>query len=225
MTLSCITTTSADAVALSKSKSTFTNAAIDSDNPLLRSWSDQPFNLPPFKDIRTEHFVPAFDVAMAAHIADLEAIASSPLNDFDSVLGAYDYAGALFSRVSSVYGSYTSSMNTPDMQTVQTVMAPVLSRHTSKAYDIPGLFEKIERVYEIRDEKLKSGEWTNEQARFAERVSSRMYGSEGSFSRDWCGTMKLNSLRNERHPFRNTGSHEIRPYGSEIRRGDERRIC
>lgn len=170
MTLSGITTAAADAVAPSKSKPTITNAAIDSDNPLLRSWSDQPFNLPPFKDIRTENFVPAFEVAMAAHIADLEAIASSPLDDFDSVLGAYDYAGALLSRVFSVFGSYTSSMNTPDMQEVQTVMAPVLSRHTSKAYDVPGLFEKIERVNEIRVEKLNSGEWTAEQARFAERV-------------------------------------------------------
>jgi hypothetical protein len=170
MTLSGITTAAADVVAPSKSKPTITNAATDSDNPLLRSWSDQPFNLPPFKDIRTENFVPAFEVAMAAHIADLEAIASSPLDDFDSVLGAYDYAGALLSRVSSVFGSYTSSMNTPDMQAVQTVMAPVLSRHTSKAYDVPGLFEKIERVNESRDEKMNSGEWTAEQARFAERV-------------------------------------------------------
>ena len=67
MTLSGITTAAADVVAPSKSKPTITNAAIDSDNPLLRSWSDQPFNLPPFKDIRTENFVPAFEVAMAAH--------------------------------------------------------------------------------------------------------------------------------------------------------------
>jgi peptidyl-dipeptidase Dcp len=156
---------------LSKSKSTMTNAPIDSDNPLLRSWSDQPFNLPPFKDIRTEHFVPAFDVAMAAHIADLEAIASSSLNDFDSILGAYDRAGTLMSKVASVYGNYTSSLNTPDMQAVQTEMAPRLSRHNSKAYDIPGLFQKIESVYEIRDEKLNSGEWSAEKARFAERVS------------------------------------------------------
>ncbi len=167
MTLSGIATTAAEAVTLTKSKSIITNAAIESDNPLLRSWSDQPFNLPPFKDIRSEHFVPAFDVAMAAHIADLEAISSSSLNDFDSILGAYDRAGSLLSKVASVYGNYTSSLNTSDMQLVQTTMAPILSRHNSKAYDIPGLFQKIERVYEIR------GELTAEQARFAERVHKK----------------------------------------------------
>ena len=173
MTLSGIATTAAEAVTLTKSKSNITNSAIESDNPLLRSWSDQPFNLPPFKDIRSEHFVPAFDVAMATHIADLEAISSSSLNDFESILGAYDRAGSLLSKVASVYGNYTSSLNTSDMQLVQTTMAPILSRHNSKAYDIPGLFQKIERVYEIRDEKLKSREWTAEQARFAERVHKK----------------------------------------------------
>jgi len=118
----------------------------------------------------TEHFVPAFDVAMLAHIEDLEAIASSTTNDFESILGAYDRAGSLLSKVAGVYGNYTSSLNTPDMQLVQTEMAPILSRHNSKTYDIPGLFEKIESMYQVKDEKLKSGDWTAEQSRFAERV-------------------------------------------------------
>ena len=146
-------------------------SAIESDNPLLRSWSDQPFNLPPFKDIRAEHFIPALEAGMTAHISDLEAIAANG-NDFDSILGAYDRAGSLLSKVASVYGNYTSSLNTPDMQEVQTKMAPILSRHNSKAYDIPGLFVKIEKLYGMKDEKLKSGEWNAEQVRLAERVST-----------------------------------------------------
>ena len=147
------------------------NSAIESDNPLLRSWSDQPFNLPPFKEISAEHFIPALEAGMDAHIKDLEAIAANG-NDFDSILGAYDRAGSLLSKVASVYGNYTSSLNTPDMQEVQTKMAPILSRHNSKAYDIPGLFVKIEKLYGMKDEKLKSGEWNAEQVRLAERVST-----------------------------------------------------
>ena len=108
---------------------------------------------------------------MAAHIADLEAIASSPSNDFDSILGTYDRAGGLLSKVGSVYGNYTSSLNGASMQEVQTKMAPILSRHSSKAYDIPGLFEKIESMYKVKDEMLEKEEWNAEQARLAERVS------------------------------------------------------
>lgn len=150
-----------------------TNTAIPSSgngNPLLRSWSDMPFHLPPFEDINTSHFEPALEEAMVSHLADLEAIASSSSNDFDSILGAYDRAGALLSKVSAVYGNYISSLNTPDMQVVQTKMAPILSRHNSKCYNIPGLFAKIEQMHDIKDEMLAKGEWTAEQVRLAERV-------------------------------------------------------
>ncbi|KAL9185279.1 hypothetical protein ACHAXT_003056 [Thalassiosira profunda] len=149
---------------------TTNGAAVESTNPLLRSWADQPFHLPPFKDIEAEHFEPAFEAAMAEHIADLEAIANSPAVDFDSVLGAYDRAGGLLGKVGAVFDNYTGSLNTSDIQKVDTKMAPILSRHYSRSYDIPGLFEKIEKLYEVREEKQKSGEWTAEQARLAERV-------------------------------------------------------
>eukprot|EP00569_Conticribra_weissflogii_P004735 CAMPEP_0171342302 /NCGR_PEP_ID=MMETSP0878-20121228/13950_1 /TAXON_ID=67004 /ORGANISM="Thalassiosira weissflogii, Strain CCMP1336" /LENGTH=722 /DNA_ID=CAMNT_0011844929 /DNA_START=23 /DNA_END=2191 /DNA_ORIENTATION=+ len=180
MTVSTISP-AADQVTTAASK---TNAAaLESSNPLLRSWADQPFHLPPFKSIEPCHFQPAFEVAMAAHLADLEAIAASHTDDFESILGAYDRAGLLLSRVSAVYGNYTSSLNTPEMQKVQTEMAPVLSRHNSKAYDIPGLFEKVEKMYGIKDEKLASGEWTAEQARLAERVYVRFVRMAAKFDR------------------------------------------
>ena len=61
---------------------------------------------------------------MAAHIGDLEAIASTPIDlsspvcgdVFDSILGAYDRAGALLWKIEAVYDNYISSLNTPDMQ-------------------------------------------------------------------------------------------------------------
>ena len=145
-------------------------ACVDEINPLLASWDSEPYNLPPFSKIKTAHFEPALHAAMEAHLQDLEAIAASEENDFESILEAYDRAGGLFSKVGSVYGNYLSSLNTPEMQEVQTAMAPVLSRHRSKTYAIPGLFEKIEMMYNKREEKRASGEWTTEQSRLAERI-------------------------------------------------------
>ena len=98
------------------------------------------------------------------------AIAKSESNSFDDILGAYDRSGSLYSKVGSVYGNFISSLNTDDMQKVQSKMSPILSRHRSKSYNIPGLFEKIESMNNVKDEKLNSGEWTAEQARLAERV-------------------------------------------------------
>jgi peptidyl-dipeptidase Dcp len=144
--------------------------AVSESNPLLRSWAKQPFHLPPFEEIEPSHFKPALEAAMEAHIGDLEAIASSSSNDFDSILGAYDRAGSLYSKVGGVYGNYISSLNTPDMQEVQSAMAPILSRHRSKCYNIPGLYDKVKSMYDIREEMARKGKWTAEQVRLAERV-------------------------------------------------------
>ena len=107
---------------------------------------------------------------MEAHIGDLEAIASSTDDDFDCILGAYDRAGSLYNKVGGVYGNFISSLNTPDMQEVQSAMAPILSRHRSKCYSIPGLYDKVKKMYDIREEMASKGEWTAEQVRLAERV-------------------------------------------------------
>eukprot|EP00579_Thalassiosira_antarctica_P004409 CAMPEP_0201878844 /NCGR_PEP_ID=MMETSP0902-20130614/9897_1 /ASSEMBLY_ACC=CAM_ASM_000551 /TAXON_ID=420261 /ORGANISM="Thalassiosira antarctica, Strain CCMP982" /LENGTH=768 /DNA_ID=CAMNT_0048406553 /DNA_START=60 /DNA_END=2366 /DNA_ORIENTATION=+ len=162
--------TTALSVSTTSTPDEMTTKSINSDNPLLRSWESEPFHLPPFKSIQPSHFEPALEAAMEAHLSDLEVIASSSSNDFDSILGAYDRAGSIYSKVGSVYGNYVSSLNTPDMQAVQTKMAPILSRHRSKCYNIPGLFEKIEMMHDIKDEMLEKGEWNAEQARLAERV-------------------------------------------------------
>jgi peptidyl-dipeptidase Dcp len=142
----------------------------ESSNPLLRPWTSEPFHLPPFKSIEPHHFEPAFEIGMASHLRDLEAIASSEEDSFDSILAAYDRAGAELSKIYSVYGNYISSLNTPDMQEVQSKMAPLLSRHTSATYNVPGLFEKVSKMNDVRVEKVESGEWTAEMGRLAERV-------------------------------------------------------
>lgn len=56
------------------------------------------------------------------------------------------------------------------MQAVQSKMAPLLSRHTSKTYNVPGLFEKVSKMNDMKEDKMKSGEWTSEMGRLAERV-------------------------------------------------------
>ena len=49
----------------------------ESDNPLLQRWNT-PYGLPPFGAVRPEHFEPAFDAAIAAHRAEIDAIGADP---------------------------------------------------------------------------------------------------------------------------------------------------
>lgn len=144
-----------------------TVAATLAANPLLESWEAEPFHLPPFSRIDPAHFREAFAEGMARHLADLRSIVEDDgADDFERVVAAYDRAGASLERVSSVFSNMCSSLNTPELQEVQSEMAPVLSRHTSATYATPGLFEKIDAVHETRHD----ASLTSEQVRLVERV-------------------------------------------------------
>jgi peptidyl-dipeptidase Dcp len=126
---------------------------LDNDkNPLLATWSEQPFHLPPFSLIKPSHFSSAFDVAMAEHTAELQSIVDNPdAPTFENTIAAYDRAGSLLTRVALVFSNMCSSLNTDELKVVQTEMTPILSRHRSSTYTLPGLFEKIETIYNDRE--------------------------------------------------------------------------
>ena len=92
--------------ATSPSASCAAASTLASSNPLLQSWSSQPFHLPPFADITPAHFKPAFDVAMENHLADLQKIVDDESEPtFDNVVAPYDRAGPQLGKVGSVFGS------------------------------------------------------------------------------------------------------------------------
>ncbi len=146
--------------------STATTSTTTIHNPLLTDWSLQPFQLPPFQQIQVDHFAPALQEAMQIHLQELEEIAQHPEPSFESTIAAFDRAGALLDRVTGVYSNLCSSQNPPELQAVQTQMAPLLSRHASQMYQIPGLFTAIDRVYQQRD----TLQLTSEQQRLVERI-------------------------------------------------------
>src|SRR5260370_23411888 len=53
------------------------NRSQDQSNPLLGEWTP-PDETPPFPAIRPQHFRPAFDRAMAGHMAEIGAIPTGP---------------------------------------------------------------------------------------------------------------------------------------------------
>jgi peptidyl-dipeptidase Dcp len=133
----------------SSSAASSSSTCLSNSNPLLESWTAQPFSLPPFEKIEVDHFSPALEVGMEEHLKDLSGIVNN--NDpptFDNVIVAYDRSGSIFDKVAGVFGNMCSSQNTPELQKIQTDMTPILSRHSSATYTLPGLFEKIQHVFE-----------------------------------------------------------------------------
>ena len=122
------------------------------ENPFFEAWNT-PFELPPFDRIRPEHFPPAFDRGMAEHIAEIEGVAgSSEAADFANTVEALERSGRLLRRVSRVFNNLTSSATNPALDALDRDYAPKLAAHRSRIMLDPGLFARIDTLWQGRDQ-------------------------------------------------------------------------
>ena len=120
------------------------------DNPLLADWLTA-YGLPPFDLVRPEHFEDAFEVAMAAQRAELDAIANNPEPPtFTNTLEALDQCGRLYIRIELLFSNLTYSETSPALQAVQRTMAPRLAAHENAIYMHAALFARVDGLYSQR---------------------------------------------------------------------------
>ena len=117
-------------------------------NPLLQDW-DAPYGLPPFDRIQPGHFVPAFEQALAAHLAEIDAIAQAAPS-FDNTVAALDRSGRLLRRLEGVFYNLCASESSPQLREVEREMAPRLAAHRSAVYLNAALFARLEALNEQR---------------------------------------------------------------------------
>ncbi|MCW8195883.1 M3 family metallopeptidase [Proteobacteria bacterium 005FR1] len=121
------------------------------DNPFF-SPSTLTFQYPPFDKIDVDHYRPAFERGMEQELAEMEAIANqgeSPT--VENTLVAMERAGAILSRVSSVFYALTSAHTNDDLEAIQSEMAPKLAAHRDKILLNAKLFERVKTLYDSRD--------------------------------------------------------------------------
>ena len=132
-------------------KSPEPNSPAVAANPLLQDWT-APYGLPPFQQVRPEHFAPAFGVAMNAHLAEIDAIAGNPaLPTFENTAAALDRSGRLFTRIELLFSNLTVSETSPALQAVQRDLAGPLAAHENAIAMHQGLFARIDRLHAQRD--------------------------------------------------------------------------
>ena len=135
------------------------------NNPLLQPWNT-PHELPPFAQVRAEHFEPAFDEALKQHRAEVDTIGGNPEPpSFDNTIAALDRSGRLLDRVSELFHNLASSETSLALQAVQRRMAPRLAAHFSAVSMHRAVFERIGALHARRDEL----DFTPEQRRALER--------------------------------------------------------
>ena len=123
-------------------------AAATSANPLLQPWTGPHGGYPPFDKVKLEDFKPALETAMAENKREIEAIANNPAAPtFENTIVALERSGQTLARVGSVYGIWSSNLNTPEFQKIQAEMDPKLAAFNDSITQNAKLYARIEAVY------------------------------------------------------------------------------
>ncbi|OFX23200.1 MAG: peptidase M3 [Anaeromyxobacter sp. RBG_16_69_14] len=121
-------------------------------NPLLAKWTGRFGGLPPFGAVEASHFQPALEAAMAEQLAAAQEIADHPAPpSFQNTLETLERSARAFERVASIYGVFTSTMSTPELQAVERETAPKLAAFQDRITQNEKLFARIAAVYDARD--------------------------------------------------------------------------
>ncbi len=121
------------------------------ENPLLKPFST-PFQVPPFGEIKLEHYLPAIEEGIRANLAEIDAIVNNPAApDFINTILAFDTAGDQLSVASRIFSNLNGANTNPEMQKLARVITPKLTRHRDNISLNPALFKRIKTVYEKRN--------------------------------------------------------------------------
>lgn len=105
------------------------DAVLDPANPFAAP-STLPYELPDFAAIREEHYEPAVVAGMAAHRAEVEAIATNPEPaTVENTLEALERAGQLLGRATTAFYGTLPADSTPGLEDIQERLAPQLAAH------------------------------------------------------------------------------------------------
>ncbi|WP_197085060.1 M3 family metallopeptidase [Saccharothrix sp. ST-888] len=121
------------------------------DNPFFEP-STLVYELPPFAEIREEHYLPAFERGMADQLAEIAAIVADPEPpSFDNTLVALERSGALLRRVQLVFSNQVASDATPALQELDAEISPRLAEHADAIHLDPALYARVRAVHEARE--------------------------------------------------------------------------
>jgi peptidyl-dipeptidase Dcp len=140
-----------------------------SQNPLLSDFTGR-FGLPAFGAVKPEHFRPAFDAALAAHRAEIDAIAAAKEPpSFANTIEALETSGRALERVSNVFFVLAGADTGDALEAVERDVSPLLARHSNALYLNRALYARIADLYARRD----TLGLTPEQARVLDRYHTR----------------------------------------------------
>jgi len=124
----------------------------ESPNPFFQTWNT-PYGIPPFEQIKYEHYLPAFEEGMKQQKAEIDEICNCQDEPtFENTCEALEYSGELLYSVSSVFFNLEGACNSPEMEKIAEEVAPMLSAHSDDISLNKVLFERIKTLHDKKEE-------------------------------------------------------------------------
>ena len=121
-------------------------------NPFLTEYQT-PFKVVPFDLVKTEHYMPAFEAGMKEQLEEIDAIVNNPETPtFQNTILPFDKSGETLDRVSNVFFNILECNSDDELLALAEQVMPMLSKHGDAISMNPKLFERIDYVYQHRDE-------------------------------------------------------------------------
>ena len=120
-------------------------------NPLLEE-SSAPFGAPEFDKIENEHYLPAFETAIAEAKAEIDAIvANEEEPTFENTIEAMEYAGQTLNKVASIFYALMEANTNETMQEIAEQISPMLTDYSMYVSLNNDLFQRVKAVYGQKD--------------------------------------------------------------------------
>ncbi len=120
-------------------------------NPFAQR-SDLEFELPPFSQIRDEHYLPGFYAGCEQQLAEVQAILDAPgAATFENTIVALEKSGQMLMRTLLVFFNKSSSDTSDALDAIEEEMAPKLAAHQDAINLNPVLFARIKSLYDNRE--------------------------------------------------------------------------
>lgn len=122
-------------------------------NPFLTEYTT-PFQVPPFDQIKNEHYMPAFEAGIKEQQGEIDAIVNNAETPptFENTILPFDKSGQTLDRVSNVFFNLNECLTNDEMIAIAEQVLPMLSKHSDAIMMNPKLFERIDYVYQHRNE-------------------------------------------------------------------------
>lgn len=122
-------------------------------NPFLGKYTT-PYGIPPFEQIKVEHYKPAFVKGIEEHKKEIDAIVNNKKPaTFENTIAALDRCGELLNKVASVFYGQNSACTSDEMQAVSREISPLLSQHSDDITMNAALFKRVKYVYDHQSEE------------------------------------------------------------------------